>query len=721
MSHRDVAFFFVNYLELHIKGEIYFMKKGDLNMKIKNLKVTNFKSCPDGVYGLSNINVLLGKNGKGKSSMQQALRYLLNGTLPEDPIRHGEDHLSVSALIDDGQDTEIGREYYLPDTYRINDENVKEKNFIQNVQKKKAECDIGHVQISPTDSSNKAFFSMEQDTLWEFFLTGKADGYRITGIKELEVAFADGTVFYARKSKPSKCTVNGKRVTAKALTEFLEDRLQGSVKALDITTSSEVLNGMEMPDFAKYLISVVPVTMDFEKLRELAGLTAEETKILRPLFPKAPAPITIADVTNVYKTLFEIRAVLNRQKNEWLQRGTYEGTLPLPDNNTVLDRLYAVNQELGAIKELEKSWVVYKKRVDERNRAIQTYTAWVKEYNSMGQVSYYDANALQEIQNSENITRQSIEQCVRNISSLRQSCNPLYKMVRNLDSKICPLCDRLTCNTDKTGCKTDIENNIRDIENNIKQTEEQQKIMERQLSEILERRDRMNEEVKKYENRRNLYLRIQELKKSIPEAPVEPKPVPSAEHLLNESKRYSMYAQQISVFNECCKAMDKYHNLKKMYELYCGLVLKAEPKKGLLTNTILDFLLQPFRDHVNGFIKNVFNDTEIRFEMGDDGLDVKCRPHGRTCFLPLKALSDGEKQLAVFTLMDMISTISGTRILVFDRMESMDEDAIDALFRTLLSDEVMERYDHIIVASVNHESIVTEVDQFHEAINIINF
>ena len=44
------------------------MKKGDLNMKIKNLKVENFKSCPDGVYELSKINVLIGKNGKGKSN-----------------------------------------------------------------------------------------------------------------------------------------------------------------------------------------------------------------------------------------------------------------------------------------------------------------------------------------------------------------------------------------------------------------------------------------------------------------------------------------------------------------------------------------------------------------------------------------------------------------------------------------------------------------------------
>ena len=35
-------------------------------MKIKNLEVKNFKSCPDGTYALSQINVLLGKNGRGK-------------------------------------------------------------------------------------------------------------------------------------------------------------------------------------------------------------------------------------------------------------------------------------------------------------------------------------------------------------------------------------------------------------------------------------------------------------------------------------------------------------------------------------------------------------------------------------------------------------------------------------------------------------------------------
>ena len=141
----------------------------------------------------------------------------------------------------------------------------------------------------------------------------------------------------------------------------------------------------------------------------------------------------------------------------------------------------------------------------------------------------------------------------------------------------------------------------------------------------------------------------------------------------------------------------------------------------MLTNTILKFLLQPFYEHVNGFMKSVFSDTEIRFDMGDNGLEVKCRPHGRECFLPLNALSDGEKMLAVFTLMDMISSISGTRILVFDRLEVMDKEAIESLFKTILSDKVMERYDHIIMASVDHDDISAVIDTFHEAVNIIRF
>lgn len=697
------------------------MKKGDLNMKIKNLKVKNFKSCPDGVYALSNINVLLGKNGKGKTSLQMALRYLLNGTLPDDPIRHGEDYLSVSAVIDDGQDTSIGREYYLPDTYRINGNDVKEKLFFQNVSAKMEECRTNRIHIIAGQTSNPYFHGKDESVLWEFLTTGKVEGSRIMGPKELEVNFADGTSFYLRKSFPSKCLVNEKKVSGKAFDKLLEDRMQGSVKALNITTSSEVMTGMEMPDFAKYLVSIIPITMDFEKLKELSGLSEEEAKVLSNLFPKAPDPISISDVSNAYKILFETRTDINRKRNEWYQRSIFEGQLPLPDINVVQKEAELLNQKIGAANELTKSWTIYQKRMEERERSLKMYHSWVENYNSMGKVPHYDQNALLELQNTENIIRQNMEAIVRNISGLKQAAVPLRQMLSNLDSKVCPLCNRLACNTDKTSCKSDIEANIRNIESSVAEAEKQHSAMKQHLEQILQKKDQMNVMVNKFNEKLNLYNRIQELKNSIPEIPQKPADIIPTDKMFARSEKCRNYAQQISVFNECQKAYKKYQEFERQYELYCGLVIKAEPKKGVLTNTILNFLLQPFRDHVNGFAKSVFADTEIRVDMGENGLEVKYRPHGRNCFLPLKALSDGERLLSTFALMDMISSISGTRILVFDRLESMDEETILSLLNTLLTKEVSERYDHIVMAAVAHDSIINAVTQYKDAVRIFCF
>ena len=100
-------------------------------MKIESITVKNFKGCPDGTYNLSKLNMLIGKNGKGKTSFQLALRYLLNGKLPADPIRHGNEILYVSGIIEGN--VEIARKYYLPDTFRVNQNEVTEKAFTKKV------------------------------------------------------------------------------------------------------------------------------------------------------------------------------------------------------------------------------------------------------------------------------------------------------------------------------------------------------------------------------------------------------------------------------------------------------------------------------------------------------------------------------------------------------------------------------------------------------------
>ena len=216
-------------------------------MKIESITVKNFKGCPDGTYNLSKLNMLIGKNGKGKTSFQLALRYLLNGKLPADPIRHGNEILYVSGIIEGN--VEIARKYYLPDTFRVNQNEVTEKAFTKKVVELKGNS-ANKPLLSVLVPSNKFFTAEDQDSLWEFLETGGVSGVKIMEIKELSVELADGTSLYMRKTKPSECLVAGKKVTAKKFNELLADHMYGNQTALDITTSSEIIAAMDMADFA---------------------------------------------------------------------------------------------------------------------------------------------------------------------------------------------------------------------------------------------------------------------------------------------------------------------------------------------------------------------------------------------------------------------------------------------------------------------------------------
>ena len=105
------------------------------------------------------------------------------------------------------------------------------------------------------------------------------------GIKELELELEDGTTIYRLVSKPPKISIGGKSVTAKALKEYMDAKIHNDGKSLDIVTSSSVMSAMQMNEFSEYLVNIIPVKVNFEKLKELAQLTDEEAEKLRALRP----------------------------------------------------------------------------------------------------------------------------------------------------------------------------------------------------------------------------------------------------------------------------------------------------------------------------------------------------------------------------------------------------------------------------------------------------
>lgn len=317
-------------------------------MKINEIKTKNFKGAPDKEYEFKKINFLIGENGKGKTSLMEALRYLLTGNLPADPVRHGEEYLEVTGAVDG---VEMVRTYYLPDQYRINDDPVKEKDFVKKVHEYAASAKTPVLGRK----TNRAFRRLQPEDWWNFLETGKSSGSRIMGIKELELELEDGTTIYRLVSKPPKISIGGKSVTAKALKEYMDAKIHNEGKSLDIVTSSSVMSAMQMNEFSEYLVNIIPVKVNFEKLKELAQLTDEEADILEPLFPKMPDPIVVSDVAAVYKALFAARTDIARQMDEWDKRSHFDGALPLPDKEEVIKLLDGINSKLGAAQQMKKT------------------------------------------------------------------------------------------------------------------------------------------------------------------------------------------------------------------------------------------------------------------------------------------------------------------------------------------------------------------------------
>lgn len=69
-------------------------------MNIKDVKITNFKGIKEEELTPGKVTVFIGNNGAGKSSTMGAIKYLVTGDLPNEPIKYGETKMTVEGNID---------------------------------------------------------------------------------------------------------------------------------------------------------------------------------------------------------------------------------------------------------------------------------------------------------------------------------------------------------------------------------------------------------------------------------------------------------------------------------------------------------------------------------------------------------------------------------------------------------------------------------------------
>lgn len=153
--------------------------------KIKKVVISNFRGISyECVFPTSTPVWLFGKNGTGKTSFIEALRFALTGKKPNDMIFHGADSGFVYIEFNDAEGTSVGRYFYVGDkanVVKVNDKTCTAK------EAQKIICEKMNATLDQLDvlTSEIVFRELMGGDLGKFLLNFITEPFTPTKLYEL--------------------------------------------------------------------------------------------------------------------------------------------------------------------------------------------------------------------------------------------------------------------------------------------------------------------------------------------------------------------------------------------------------------------------------------------------------------------------------------------------------------------------------------------------------
>ena len=235
-----------------------------------------------------------------------------------------------------------------------------------------------------------------------------------------------------------------------------------------------------------------------------------------------------------------------------------------------------------------------------------------------------------------------------------------------------------------------LKNEMSDIASKIK-------MFEKQIEDF-------NAENDKYQAANLLSSQIKALRAALvdlPPVPVEPKSSSDADakiRILNEEKAAVM---KYMLAEENGK---KIPVLESRMNTIQELVTALNPKGGV-REKIISHALAPLVAHINTRASELKLDIDIDIRV-DKGSHIFCKTFNSGDFIPFESASSGQRAIVLYLFLDMLNALSGFGVLFLDGLEVLDANAFDSLLTVLESADADKTYDHIFVASVNHEDVL---------------
>ena len=503
--------------------------------------------------------------------------------------------------------------------------------------------------------------------------------------------------------------VNGKKVSKSAANT---ERTATCGVPIDVVATlmgkKENIFSMKPDAFASLMLGLMTVKVKTDDVSKGCEFEEDVVQALKNLFSEDD--MSLGDIEKIYTLAGERVSVLKK-----------ETARLLAESITLTESLPEESEE-QLHKMLEDAY--------KRLNAYQTYVAKHQEYVSAVEHLRVAQDEIAELrlkiakkavkpdEEQEKAITARLEQLMHRIaldestvSQLEKTNKQMQKLLDELSSSVCPISKKLICTTDKTAIRSDIQNSIE--ENNeqckkilaeIESSKGDCMIFRKNLEQIRMQRT----EYMEYEKFCAIYNEKVHNLPVVPEEPVRPS---SDENTLKmEISELNKKLDQIHLAQRADKVNAEYA-IKMKEQVGCQTLRVAFAPKGMVYNWILGRMVGVLSEIVNNRAKEMGLDYEYSF-MTESGLQMYGKKGAMKSSVPVQEMSDGEKFIAQFLLLDLVNAWSGLGFVVLDNLDCLDDTNLTRFLDIITKKEVKDSYKNIFIAGIPHEDTCKAIAKY---------
>lgn len=528
-----------------------------------------------------------------------------------------------------------------------------------------------------------------------------------------QVTFDDGTIFKTVLSdKGTKHFVSGKAQTKKTASEWREKYTKIPVEVAEILSRpGQYALDMKPEEFSSLFGSSIQSKFSADTLITKTGLTAEEADYFRKLVTQQD--IGFKELEDLYKTLSEKKRRLGsdikdaKAQSSILISKTVGTPIPVLENKkaTILEKMKNAQDQEAAMKKYQDELAAFlaaREKIEQLKVELQNKPADVPE----GLLTKL-IDQLKKAQEDSAATRELIAVLNGNVKTTR-------KILRDLDSNVCPISNMLVCTTNKKGVKNELELQLNQNENQLRIAEERLKSLDEDAGTISAQiTDVRNKEVlaKAYaakEQELNL------LRQTLPSRPVPPanNSTESFDVLKAELENVTSAIQSEEAAERGRKIMEAVKDQQAELEIVERLRDVSAPK-GKMYQVIMNAMTNDLTSVLNVLSTDLGAGLEYEFKFLDaSGMTLYGKKTGMPEMIPVSDMSTGERFMSHLLLATLMNMIAGSNFIILDNIDCLDKENMNRVMKMVTSPKYMANFANIILSGVDHTDTVEAIQDF---------